>query len=182
MLARGTQLLRACHLMPCQVRDEFRYALLRDRFISPSAKVLGKAPPLDFDFSSYLRRRCSHLVAHSLHVGKETWLVRRQCTTASRHCGAIALFCRVAGRRGCDPCSHLQSVLRTMSVSSSSQVVILYLALVLEVPPLEGLFNITVGVNHIIGLGWSLWLACFLFQVSLCTPPKTRKMSTTTRR
>lgn len=106
-----------------EAREELRYALLRDRFITPpsSGAVAQAGLPTDFDFSSYLRRQCAHLVAHSLHVSVNTWLV-----------------------------------------------VIAYLSLIIEVPTLETKYHLgEVGVMHVIGLGWALWLLCCLFQAKL---------------
>lgn len=127
--------------MRSQAREELRYALIRDRFVSPSggpiAKVTppalhaavpraphsfasaGQAPlPTDFEFSGYLRREMINIVAHSLHVSVNTWLV-----------------------------------------------VIVYLLLIIEVPLLlDKLGHAHVNVFYVIAMGWSLWGACWLFQ------------------
>ncbi|KAL1510146.1 hypothetical protein AB1Y20_006478 [Prymnesium parvum] len=59
-----------------EAREELRYALIRDRFVSPSGGPIAKAPlPTDFEFSGYLRREMINIVAHSLHVSVNTWLV-----------------------------------------------------------------------------------------------------------
>lgn len=58
-----------------EARIELRYALLRERFISPSKPQPNEKPlPPDFDFSNYLRRRCCEVVTHVLHVSTATWL------------------------------------------------------------------------------------------------------------
>ena len=58
-----------------EARIELRYALLRERFITPSKPQPNEKPlPPDFDFSNYLRRRCCEVVTHVLHVSTATWL------------------------------------------------------------------------------------------------------------
>lgn len=57
-----------------EAREELTYALLRARFVFPTRVEPGKTPlPADFDFSTYLRMRCVHEVAHCLHVSPATW-------------------------------------------------------------------------------------------------------------
>jgi len=58
-----------------EAKEELTYALLRARFIFPPGGKIdqGKPLPADFDFSTYLRLRCVHEVAHTLHVSPTTW-------------------------------------------------------------------------------------------------------------
>ena len=60
-----------------EAKEELTYALLRSRFVFPDpSKEMGGAKstlPADFDFSTYLRLRCCHEVAHTLHVSPNTW-------------------------------------------------------------------------------------------------------------
>lgn len=59
-----------------EAKDELSYALLRARFVfPPKAEHSKKALPTDFDFSTYLRMRMAHEVAHTLHVSPATWMV-----------------------------------------------------------------------------------------------------------
>ena len=58
-----------------EAKEELTYALLRARFIFPGGTAKpGDAKPLpaDFDFSTYLRLRSCHEVAHALHVSPMT--------------------------------------------------------------------------------------------------------------
>ena len=57
-----------------EAKEELTYSLLRARFIFPPRVEAGKTSlPADFDFSTYLRLRCVHEVAHTLHVSPATW-------------------------------------------------------------------------------------------------------------
>ena len=57
-----------------EAKEELTYSLLRARFIFPPRPEPGKqALPADFDFSTYLRHRMVHEVAHALHVSPATW-------------------------------------------------------------------------------------------------------------
>jgi len=105
-----------------EAREELRYALIRDRFITPAGGPVAQASlPPDFEFSGYLRREMSRTVASTLHVTTATWLV-----------------------------------------------VIAYLFVIIECPiALMKFGQIGVNVSHVIGLGWGLWLLCYLFQAKL---------------
>ena len=57
-----------------EAKEELTYSLLRSRFVFPSKPdAKGKELPADFDFSTYLRLRCVHEGAHTLHVSPATW-------------------------------------------------------------------------------------------------------------
>lgn len=57
-----------------EAKEELNYSLLRSRFIFPARVEAGKPPlPAEFDFSTYMRMRCVHEVAHTLHVSPMTW-------------------------------------------------------------------------------------------------------------
>ena len=57
-----------------EAKEELVYSLLRARFVFPTRAEPGAKPlPADFDFSTYLRLRCCHEVAHTLHVTPVTW-------------------------------------------------------------------------------------------------------------
>jgi len=56
-----------------EAKEELNYSLLRARFIFPPKVEKGKELPADFDFSTYLRLRSVHEVAHTLHVSEATW-------------------------------------------------------------------------------------------------------------
>jgi len=59
-----------------EAKEELTYSLLRSRSIFPARMEPGRtALPTDFDFSCYLRLRCVHEVAHTLHVSPATWSV-----------------------------------------------------------------------------------------------------------
>ena len=57
-----------------EAKEELTYSLIRARFIFPPRPEPGKtALPTDFAFSTYLRHRMVHEVAHCLHVSPATW-------------------------------------------------------------------------------------------------------------
>jgi len=59
-----------------EAKEELTYALLRARFVFPPKTEKNAAftkLPAEFDFSTYLRLRCVHEVAHTLHVSENTW-------------------------------------------------------------------------------------------------------------
>jgi len=57
-----------------EAKEELTYSLIRARFVFPPRPEPGKTPlPTDFAFSTYLRHRMVHEVAHCLHVSPNTW-------------------------------------------------------------------------------------------------------------
>jgi len=57
-----------------EAKEELTYSLIRSRFVFPPRAEPGKTPlPTDFAFSTYLRHRMVHEVAHCLHVSPATW-------------------------------------------------------------------------------------------------------------
>ena len=67
-----------------EAKEELTYSLIRARFIFPPRPEPGKTPlPVDFAFSTYLRHRMVHEVAHCLHVSPATWFARSSSSSRS---------------------------------------------------------------------------------------------------